>query len=82
MMKEEFLEIFPNPAQDRVTVKANAPIQSIELLDLSGRIAKVVQRSASSQIASISVSACQPGTYFLRVTTVENDVYVKPLIIQ
>lgn len=62
--------VFPNPAQDQVTVKATSGtlIESVELTDVNGR--KVMQLyNADSLEMPIDLSQTSSGMYFLKVTS-------------
>jgi len=60
------VKVYPNPAEGFVNVKAEG-LQSIELIDMMGRI--VSQTSASHSATTIDLSNIPSGIYFLRVTT-------------
>lgn len=79
---ENDLVIFPNPAEDQVTIKAKMAIVSIEILDLSGRRVRLDAWTGSNLSRSMDVSSFEPGTYFLRIETADKGLRVKPLIIQ
>lgn len=59
--------MFPNPAQDSITIKSNGNLQSIEVFDAQGRI--IIQYIENSQTASINLSQHASGIYFVKIVT-------------
>lgn len=61
------LEIFPNPVQNKLSFKYNAPSDNIpvEIIDLQGNILKAENLTFNQK--SIDVSNLSPGIYFVRV---------------
>ena len=60
------VKVYPNPAEGFVNVKAEG-LQSIELIDMMGRIVK--EQSALQSTTTVDLSNLPSGLYFLRVTT-------------
>ncbi len=71
------VEVFPNPASTDVTVRVSRP-STLTLLDLQGRT--VIPSTAVNTQFPIHKSQLAPGTYFLRVTT-DNNTMTKKLVI-
>ncbi|NOY95855.1 MAG: T9SS type A sorting domain-containing protein, partial [Chlorobi bacterium] len=74
--------VFPNPADDNVTVRFSgipAKGTQIELLDINGRI--VFRKVAVSTYERINIESQLPGTYFVRTTFGKNHI-VDTLIIR
>ena len=71
------VEVFPNPASTDVTVRVSRP-STLMLLDLQGRT--VIPSTAVNTQFPIRKSQLAPGTYFLRVTT-DNNTLTKKLVI-
>jgi hypothetical protein len=63
-----FLNIFPNPAQDLVTVKSSVEITSIEVFNYLGQ---TIYRNSNSRGMEwkMKVSDFQQGIYFFRIKT-------------
>ncbi len=59
------LELFPNPTQTVVFLKANADINQIEVYDLNGKIINKYERPAGN---SVDLSQLKNGIYFLRIS--------------
>lgn len=55
--------LFPNPAQNEITLKINASINNIEILDSRGRLVLV------SKQKTIDISRLSSGIYFVKVIT-------------
>ena len=71
------VEVFPNPASTDVTVRVSRP-STLMLLDLQGRT--VIPSTTVNTQFPIRKSQLAPGTYFLRVTT-DNNTMTKKLVI-
>jgi hypothetical protein len=56
--------IYPNPTVDLLTITSNDKIESIDIIDLSGRTVMKEQYQGSN----INITQLKPGAYFLRVT--------------
>lgn len=61
------LLVYPNPAQNKVTVYSLNPMQQVTLFDLSGRMIDHIQ-TGSAQTATFNVSSLACGVYFIKVT--------------
>ena len=70
----------PNPATASVTVACGEPMQSVELLDLDGRILLEQQPSGSST-TTLDTSTIPTGTYLLRIHTPQGTA-VKKLVVR
>lgn len=66
------LEIYPNPAQDFVTISTSEKIEFIEIFDMNGKLINKINQS----ISKINVSNLAQGVYFLKV----NGKHVKKII--
>ncbi len=62
--------IFPNPANDYITVKSDNTIEKIKILDLNGRI--VFQSDNNSETNVIDIKYFLKGIYFLKIESNEN----------
>ncbi len=61
------IAIFPNPANDLLTIQAKSDIQTVTIYDLQGRT--VYTELSNKERMSIHISGLIPGVYFLRITT-------------
>lgn len=59
------VEIYPNPAQNWVTITANAPIESMQLFHADGRLLQ--EASWLEQRTTLDVTALSMGLYVLRL---------------
>ncbi|MCB0478375.1 MAG: T9SS type A sorting domain-containing protein [Crocinitomicaceae bacterium] len=80
------LEIYPNPANDNLTITFNALNGSdsqIELLDLSGKTVKVISNGFSNGLnkVKVDVSDIAEGIYMLAFT-IDSKVVTKKVVIQ
>jgi len=74
--------IFPNPANDVVTIATkDVDAGSILILDMSGRTVAQAVMSAGSNNHEINVSGLAAGAYIVKVAT-DADTQMKQLIVQ
>ncbi len=72
------VKVFPNPARDMFTVKANEMINQIRITDISGQV--VMNLTVDKPHININVSNLQPGIYFMQIHTIKNIVTESVLI--
>ncbi|MBL7765020.1 MAG: T9SS type A sorting domain-containing protein [Chitinophagaceae bacterium] len=64
--------IYPNPAQESITLKLNASAAQqtmpVELYDLNGKLMKHQLLRSGQQQLSINISSLSPGTYIVKVS--------------
>lgn len=70
--------IYPNPAKNLLNIKSNNTILSFQLFDLNGKL--LLTQDIQNKIYSIDTSNLIPGSYILKLNTI-NDVISKKLII-
>lgn len=75
------MAIFPNPAYDYIRVEHSETINSIEIIDLSGRVLKKHAASNISNSDVISLSGLNNGVYLLKLK-VENELEVSKLVVK
>jgi hypothetical protein len=71
--------VYPNPATDRVFIKSDELITSVELVDVSGR--SVYKIEPSQKEFTISVSSLMPATYILYLKTAKGVIARKLIIL-
>lgn len=76
---DNLVTVYPNPAQNEVTIKGDSLLQSIELYDVQGRLLWTKIRNENS--ISIDISAQSSGIYFLKIKT-EKGFKIEKLIIK
>ncbi|HPF91133.1 MAG TPA: T9SS type A sorting domain-containing protein, partial [Flavobacteriales bacterium] len=59
--------VFPNPVSDHLELRAQAPIQRVQLLDAAGRTVLQEQRVATGRTAALDLGHLANGTYVLVV---------------
>ena len=75
--KEMRVQVFPNPAEDKITINTTVQVTSISIYDYSG----MVQLSQKFTHKIIDVSTLNPGCYFLVLET-ENGRSFQKLVIK
>lgn len=61
--------VYPNPTNDKVNVRSDNAIQSIQLFDVQGRL--LFTRIADEVTETVDLSAKATGVYFMRITTTQ-----------
>ncbi|MFT5861143.1 MAG: para-nitrobenzyl esterase [Flavobacteriaceae bacterium] len=71
---------FPNPSTDQITInlKENISVESIEIVDLSGRSVSILDPSLSSHL--IRKNTVGSGTYMLRVIASNGQISTSKII--
>lgn len=72
------ITIYPNPAGSQLNVESSAPLQSVAIYDLSGKL--LLEESVNANFATLNINHLQAGVYFLRAITdngVERKCFVK-----
>jgi len=77
--------IFPNPASNEFRIEivgqARNDIKNVEIYDVSGRKVLTHHLIASSSHHLINVSHLQPGIYFVKIYSEDNQFIIKKLIV-
>jgi hypothetical protein len=66
-VNENFVSIYPNPANDVVNVKMNNTINKIEIVNMNGQV--IAESVINNNEGSINTSTIANGMYFLRIET-------------
>lgn len=74
------VDVYPNPADDQITINAENEITSAALFDMNGRMMKHWNQNDLKE-KSISIHDLLPGLYFLRVSSNDQRL-AKKIIIQ
>ncbi|MCF8301996.1 MAG: carboxypeptidase regulatory-like domain-containing protein [Bacteroidales bacterium] len=65
---EAYISIYPNPANNKVNIKASSDIRSIEIYQQDGKLLRVINNIAQTAFI-IDLSRFDPGTYILEIRT-------------
>lgn len=77
-ISEKKINMYPNPANDYVSLLSASQISSIEITDFTGRIVFKVQ--PNSTYTNLDIKILPSGYYFVRVTTDNNRIKTLKLI--
>ena len=69
------ITLFPNPAQDVVSIESNKKIDKIELFDILGRSSAVFINPARS----ISLATINSGIYTAKITYAEGNYTIRKI---
>ena len=80
--KEEYaIEIYPNPASDRINLTSEQPLESASLIDISGRT--VFVRSLNfDKSCSLDVAELPKGYYVIKLTTSSGNQVTRKVVIE
>ncbi len=73
------VSLFPNPARNRVTVKAEG-LQEIAVYDLTGR--QVMRQALEGDEANVDLAGLNQGVYFFRVNTEQGCLLQKVVLMK
>ncbi|MFA9391495.1 MAG: SusF/SusE family outer membrane protein [Prolixibacteraceae bacterium] len=79
MVNNQF-EMYPNPAQNLLTIKYNSIIQKIEIATMSGKIIMVIRPELSQE--SIDVSSFAKGVYLVKTFDENHNSSVQKLVVK
>lgn len=71
-------KVYPNPASDFVILNSVSPLNSIQLLDVNGRVLRLLNGNQSTEV-SIGISDLNSGVYILNIKT-ENGMVSKRFV--
>ncbi len=74
------IALYPNPAEDIVTLKSGLPIQSVTVTNLVGQVVYDSHPPANTTQAAIAVKNLQAGVYFVRVVGADGGVAVQRFV--
>ncbi len=82
-LPEAGITVYPNPARDRITIKAEAAFEKntrYSLFDVTGRSMLEQLLPAGSGTATVSLTGFRAGVYYLAITTRGGKYYQKIII--
>jgi len=65
--KNATIAVYPNPANDLVTIESSETIQQVQIRDLSGRV--VSQKHVEGSVVNYPINELDGGTYFIQFRT-------------
>ncbi|MEM7298535.1 MAG: cytochrome c peroxidase [Bacteroidota bacterium] len=66
---EHSIQVYPNPASDRITIGGASNLSRIEIIDAAGRIQQLIHPNGS--LHTIDISSLPSGLYFIRAQHLE-----------
>ncbi len=78
-LESNAFSLYPNPSNGQFQITSEGELQSIELMDMSGRLLTV---PTDLNTGSIDASALAPGKYLVRITTIYNETRVATALIE
>ena len=67
------ISIYPNPANDRLFIEAEAEIENVVIYDIYGRH-QVTETPSHQEMTSVNVSGLKAGIYFVKINTKNGEI--------
>ena len=77
-MKADGIVVYPNPAQDQLTIKTTLTNYTITILNTLGQ---VTEKIAGSRSAVLDISQYNSGIYYLRLETADGQVWSRKFVV-
>lgn len=77
LSNQSFFMLYPNPANDQITIKNSEVIKSWTLLDIQGRIVLKNENAHENFSNVIDISALPKGMYFITVNNQQSQKFIK-----
>lgn len=74
------LVLFPNPAQNEITIYANNSISSSAQIEIHNALGQLIYKNGFVNSGKIDISGFQSGVYFVKVIADNNQSFTKKLI--
>jgi hypothetical protein len=75
------LSIYPNPASTMLNIESDEALQSLQVVDLTGRII-IAQNNLLAYTTQLSTDNLAQATYFIRITTTNGKTAIKSFVKQ
>ncbi|MDR6302239.1 T9SS type A sorting domain-containing protein [Mesonia maritima] len=70
--------IYPNPAQDNITIQLNnTEVEKMQLFNMNGKLIKEFSFQNASRKQEVSISEFSTGVYFLKISTKKESIIKK-----
>lgn len=79
-MKDQLL-IFPNPANDKITVSSTYKIKFISIIDISGRILLLLRPEYSDKLIEINTTQLKSGIYLMDIQINNGELRREKIVI-
>jgi len=66
---ENSFSIYPNPANESLTMQFTVPVNTVKILNDMGAVVYSSEKVGQNGILKVNVSSFEPGIYFVQVTT-------------
>ena len=73
------VNVYPNPANDKIYIESQTHILTIEIYDIYGRVQNLRNSETQELRSSIDISNLKSGIYFIKINTDEGNI-VKRII--
>jgi len=73
-----FINVFPNPAKDKIYIESNSEISSVKLFDIAGKM--MYEQIPNQNSAMILITELKPGIYTLNVSNCTGNLFRKIIV--
>ncbi|MCD4665069.1 MAG: carboxypeptidase regulatory-like domain-containing protein, partial [Bacteroidales bacterium] len=74
------IAIYPNPVKSWLVIRSDAQLKFVEIYNNIG--IEVQDQELSGTESLINISNCNPGIYFLKITTSDSDVFIRKIVVE
>jgi len=78
LLIKSFINIFPNPVNDNLTIQSNKQIKNIILFDETGKI--LIKKTIHDKISRLKFTTQTKGVYFIKIEFFDGEVLLKKII--
>ena len=79
--RQQSISVFPNPAKESFTILSDNEIQSVQIIDLSGKLLDINEHIGSRTYKN-DISYLARGAYFIKILTANKHLTVKKLFVK
>nr|NQU92775.1 Omp28-related outer membrane protein [Bacteroidota bacterium] len=78
---EDEIVLFPNPANEQLTLSSNMEISAVEMINVTGNLVARFENISTNSF-TIPVAEMPEGMYFVRIHTIDGAIVVRKIIIK
>ena len=70
--------LYPNPANDKITIESELPIGKVVVIDISGKTMYI--QNFKNHTTTIDVSNLSKGMYYVRITSDQGEIKIHKIV--
>lgn len=79
-LKDQFLKVFPNPAQDEIILAADTELVRVSIFNLAGQ--RILEQQLNQLESTMNIGQLTSGLYFVRAVTRDESVRIQRLVVE